>query len=124
MIVYACADLIFATKIRATAESLGVVTRPTRDAAALQKRLDRVDDGRANDPVSAVIVDTELGEAAPALIRQAKAHDPNLPVLAFGSHVAVDVLAAAKEAGADAVMPRSAFTAKLPALLEKYRERA
>lgn len=123
MIVYACADLIFATKIRSTAESLGVTTRPARDAEALQKRLDQFDDGRANDAVSAVFLDLDLADQAIALVRQAKAHDAALPVVAFGSHVATEMLAAARQAGADAVLPRSAFTARLPSLLEQFKAR-
>ncbi|MFW6058623.1 MAG: hypothetical protein ACODAQ_00490 [Phycisphaeraceae bacterium] len=120
MIVYACSDLFFATRIRSTADSLGVVTRPTRDAEALQQRLDRVDDGKPNDPVRAVMVDLELGEAGIALVRQAKQHAAAPTVIAFGSHVAKEVLEAAQSAGADQVLPRSAFTTKLPALLEQY----
>jgi len=115
MIVYACSDLFFATRIRSTAETLGVTTRPTRDSAALAKRLDD-----AGQPVQAVMVDLELGDEANALIRQAKAHEAAPAVIAFGSHVAKDVLQAAKDAGADHVLPRSAFTVKLPELLEQY----
>ena len=120
MIVYACSDLFFATRIRSTAETLGVVTRPTRDADTLQQRLDQVDDGKGHAPVRAVIVDLELGEAGLTLIRQAKQHAAAPVVIAFGSHVAKDVLDAARAAGADQVLPRSAFTAKLPDLLETY----
>jgi len=40
-------------------------------------------------------------------------------VVAFGSHVAAEVLQAARQRGADFVMPRSMFSASLPALLEK-----
>ena len=122
MIVYACTDLFFATRIRSTAESLGVTTRPTRDVEALQQRLDRVDDGKANAPVTAVMIDLELGETATALIRQAAAHAAAPTVIAFGSHVAKDVLQAARDAGADEVLPRSAFTAKLPDMLTHYGE--
>lgn len=119
MIVYCCSDLIFATKVRATAEALGVPTRPTRDAQALRNRLDRVDDGRLNDPVTAVLVDLEVPDAT-ALIAQAKRHDGRIPVVAFGSHVATQVLQQAREAGADLVLPRSAFVMQLPDLLRRY----
>ena len=123
MIIYACSDLFFATRIRSTADSLGVVTRPVRDGEALQRRLDQVDDGKANDPVRAVMVDLELGEAAVSLIRQAKQHTASPTVIAFGSHVAKDVLQTARTAGADQVLPRSAFTVELPGLLEAYGNR-
>jgi DNA-binding NarL/FixJ family response regulator len=120
MIVYACQDLIFATKIRSTAEAVGVASRPARDAEALRKRLERVDDGKLNEPVTGVLIDLELGETGLDLLRQVKAHDANTPVVAFGSHVAAEVLQAARQGGADFVLPRSAFTANLPSILERF----
>lgn len=122
MIVYCCADLIFATKVRSTAESLGLASRPARDAAMLANRLNRVDDGKGCDAVTGVVIDLDVPEAA-ALVRQVKAHDAALPVVAFGSHVATAVLDAARDAGADAVLPRSAFTLQLPQLLTRLAGR-
>lgn len=119
MIIYCCPDLIFATKIRSTAEALGVPSRPARDSEALQKRLDRVDDGKLNEPVTGILIDLEMGQAGLALLEQAKRHDLTIPVVAFGSHVATDILHAAREKGADFVMPRSMFTANLPSILER-----
>ncbi len=120
MIVYCCPDLIFATKIRSTAEALSLPCRPARDAAALQKRLQRVDDGKINDPVTGVLIDLEMGTDGLALLDQVKAHDADIPVVAFGSHVATEILHAARDHGADFVLPRSTFTAQLPAILEKF----
>jgi hypothetical protein len=123
MIVYACRDLIFAAKVRGAAEALGLESRPARDAAALQNRLLRVDDGKANSAVTGVVIDLELGEAALSLIRQAKTAVVGgevVPVVvAFGSHVETEMLGAAREAGADIVLPRSQFSANLPAILER-----
>ncbi len=120
MIVYCCSDLIFSTKIRSTAEHLGVPSRPVRDAQMLRDRLEQVDDGKTSDPISGVLIDLDTGETGLALIEQAKAFDPSLPVIAFGSHVATAVLETARGRGADAVMPRSQFTAQLPAILRAY----
>lgn len=117
MIVYCCADLIFATKIGSTAASLGVPARPARDAEALDRRLRRVDDGKGNGPVQRVLVDMDLEQSALERIRQVKAFDPSIRVVAFGSHVAVELLEAARRAGADEVMARGSFTAALPGLL-------
>ncbi len=124
MIIYCCRDLIFATKIRATAEALGVVTRPVRDARMLQHRLERVDDGKANDPVTAFMLDLDTGDDGLALLEQVKRFDPAIPAIAFGSHVATDLLRDARERGADLVLPRSAFTARLPELLTEHRATA
>ncbi|WP_428389987.1 hypothetical protein [Mucisphaera sp.] len=119
MIVYACADLIFATKIRGTADALGIVSRPTRDIDKLRARLERVDDGKPNDAVTALLIDLDLGEDAIDLIRFAVAHPARPAILAFGAHVAVDLLNQAAEAGASPVMARGAFTAQLPMILQQ-----
>jgi hypothetical protein len=41
-------------------------------------------------------------------------------LIAFGPHVDVDALAAAKAVGFHIVLPRSIFTAKLPEFLDRY----
>ena len=110
MLIYCCADLIFATKIGSTAQVLDLPARPARNPQMLADRL-------ADSPVTRVFVDMDLGEVGVAMIRQVKAHDTTIQVVAFGAHVAVDLLAAAREAGADEVMARGRFTAILPDLL-------
>lgn len=124
MIVYCCSDLIFATKIHSTADAIGVVCRPARDESALQARLDRVDDGKANGAVDAVIVDLTMGEAGLKLIGLAKGHEAKPEVVAFAPHVEVRMLEAAEELGADRVMPRGAFASQLPQLLRALSELA
>lgn len=119
MIVYCCSDLIFATKIRSTADSLQITTRPARTAEALLNRLNRVDDGKANAPVKAVLVDLDLGEVGLELIRITKAHPASPEVVAFGAHVGREMLAEASNCGAEFVMPRGSFTATLPVILQR-----
>ncbi len=140
MIVFACNDLIFATKIRSTAEVLGVPARPARNLDMLRARLQRIDDGKGHDPVSCVMVDLELGEAAFELIKAAAAwggqldaadqggsesvqpDDSGTPptVIAFGPHVMTSALAGAERVGADLVLARGAFTSRLPELISEY----
>lgn len=117
MIVYCCADLIFATKVRSTCDALSAVARPARNRDMLQKRLDQVDDGKPNDAVKLLLIDLDIGEPALELIRQARSHDATLPIIAWGPHVAVDLLQQASQAGASEVMTRGSFTAKLPAII-------
>lgn len=119
MVVYCCADLIFATKIRATAEAGGVPCRPARDLEALNNRLQCINDGKLNEPVTGVVIDLDLGTMGLELLKATKAHNAQIPVVAFGSHVATELLHSARELGADFVMPRSQFTANLPAVLER-----
>ncbi len=121
MIVYCCSDLIFATKVRSTAEVLGVVSRPVRDAAMLTNRLNRVEDGKPNDAVRAVLIDLEAGEHTLAMIGLAKAHDASLPVICFASHVLTDLLMAAQNKGADQVLTKGAFTTRLPELIGAFK---
>lgn len=117
MVIYCCSDLIFATKIRSTSDALGIPSRAVQNLQALANRLNQVDDGRLNEPTSVILIDLELGAKALDMLRQIKAHDTKMPVVAFGSHVATAVLESARALGADHVMPRSQFTAQLPALI-------
>jgi hypothetical protein len=43
-----------------------------------------------------------------------------IPVVCFGSHQDVEAMTAAKDAGADAVLARSRFTANMPQLIQQY----
>ncbi len=43
-----------------------------------------------------------------------------IPIMAFGPHTDVELMGAAKKAGADPVLARSRFTSDMPQLLKKY----
>lgn len=107
MILYCCADLIFATRIRSTAEAMGIATRPVRSVDRLHALL-------LEETVSAVIVDLEAGAIALELIAAAAALDPPLRTLAFGPHVNAAAFDAARAAGASEAMPRGRFADRLP----------
>jgi len=130
MIVYCCQDLLFATKIGSTAEHLGFVSRPVRDMDKLQARLSQIDDGKANGPVTLVLVDLAMESVALEVIRVANEHRqakttsdrdqaPVMKIVAFGSHVDAQALRDAKAAGADQAVPRSQFVQQLVPLLEQ-----
>lgn len=109
MIVAIVDDLIFASRIRAAAESADATLKvlPSRtDAAVL-----------GDTPISLAIVDLAAAGALDR-IRDLRAR-PGAPVtvVAFVSHVRADLVAAARAAGADRVLARSAFVAELPALV-------
>jgi len=118
MLVYCTTDLIFATRIRAAADDAGRVSRPARNAEMLQARLNCVDDGKPNDAVTRVIVDLAMEEDAIAMIAQAREHDAELSIVAFGSHVEVELFQQAREAGASESMPRSRFVEALGQLVQ------
>ena len=116
MLVYACNDLLFASKIGAAASAAGLTARPARTVEMLHKRLDRVDDGKPNDAVTAVWVDLERPDAL-ELVRLAAGHAAGPAVLCFGPHVEVAGLRAAAAAGAEA-LARGRFVAELDARCE------
>lgn len=124
MLVYRCADLMFSTRVRAAADDAGLTARPVRSIEMLRKRLHRVEDGKANDAVTSMIVEIDGEPLAGELIAEARAYDPSLAIVAFGPHVEVDALAAAAQAGADPVMTRGAFHQRLPELIVRLRDRA
>ncbi len=107
------ADLMFAARVRSTADAVAARLILPRSAAELLRsaqehapRLIIVDlDTRTLDPIE--------------LIRQLKS-DPRTiatPVLAYVSHVREDLIASARAAGAEQVMARGAFARQLPSIL-------
>lgn len=122
MLIYSCSDLIFATKIRTTAEVLQVESRPARNIDMLRARLDREDDGKVNEPVTCVMIDLEMGEHAFEMIKLASDHEAKPTVIAFAPHVMTGAIAGAERVGADLVMARGSFTNQLPELIKQYGE--
>jgi len=112
---------MFSTRVRAAADDAGLTARPVRTTDMLQRRLARVDDGKANDPVTSVIVEIDDTDLPIELIRLARQHDAELPIIAFGPHVEVEALRAAGEAGAQPVMTRGSFHRELPAIIDRLR---
>jgi len=99
-------DLIFASRITATARAQGVDVRLLRDPAAL-----------GAERGSRLIVDLNQPGALEAAAAWKSAHPAAREVIGFVSHVDADIIAAARAAGIDQVLARSAFATKLPDLL-------
>jgi hypothetical protein len=120
MVLYCAADLLWATRIKGTADDLGVACRPARNADMLRSRL-------ADSEVRGLIVDLEAGEVALELIRITRSEARTGPdsaawtgrIVAFGPHVATEAFEAAREAGADAVLARGAFDRRLGEILRE-----
>jgi CheY-like chemotaxis protein len=111
--ILACVDdLFFLAKIRETAKVIGVtvVTGDSRRGLA----------AIADPKPQAILLDLSArGLPAVDWIRALKS-DPAtrlIRIVAFASHVQEQLISAAREAGCDAVMARSAFTQQLPTLL-------
>ncbi len=131
MIVYFSSDLIWASRIKSTADALSLSCRPVRTPDML---LARLADAPEADPVSSLIVDLSAEEACFELIRFARSNEsaaplpgspvrPKLRILAFGPHVAKDLFQAARDAGADDVLPNGAFAQSLPDILTQLAAR-
>lgn len=115
MILYMAADLIWATRIRCSAEALGITARPVRDLEALKARL------HDSEPV-ALLVDLDNAPLAIEMIRHLRGDSNNerhlrIRLVAWGPHVAKDLLQQARHAGADEVLPRGVFEHHLDEIL-------
>ena len=113
MVLIAVDDLLFRSKIRATAKQAGV------ELAFARSRQDILDQARALQP-PLVIFDLNSGKTDPIGTISAMKSDPALAsirTLGFVSHVDSDTISAAREAGTDQVMARSAFAAQLAEIL-------
>lgn len=108
-------DLIFTSKVTGTASALGHKVIVAGNVALASAMLERW------SPV-VVFADLAAGDLASPenLARFRGLIPPSTPFLAFGSHVDVGALAAARAAGCDPVMPRSKFTMELPDLIRRY----
>jgi PleD family two-component response regulator len=106
-------DIFFASKIRGTAESVGVEYDTARTVeSAIEK-------ARASRP-SIIIADLHSQRYDPFALAQALKADAELrdvPLVGFFSHVQTDLRERALAAGFDRVFARSAFTNKLSELL-------
>ncbi|MFG0243470.1 MAG: hypothetical protein ACF8R9_11860 [Phycisphaerales bacterium JB054] len=122
MILFICADLLWATRIKSTAESVGVAARPVRTLEMLEARL-------ADSPVHALVVDLEAGQTGLGLIERLRGEAASeaeraITVLAFGPHVMTDLFEQARAAGADRVVARGGFAAQLPQILKALDDAA
>src|SRR6266403_3931921 len=106
-------DLFFASKIRGTAEELGVTVRFARNADAMLSAARR-------DQPDLIIFDLNSERTNPAeMARQLKADEQlrAITLLGFFSHVQIELRQEAEAAGFDQVLPRSAFTTQLNQIL-------
>lgn len=114
MIVAVVDDLLFSSKIRGAAQLGGQTIHFVRNAAAV------IGEIREKQP-GLVIFDLDRASLSPSATIAAVKAEPDLahiPLVGYVSHVHADVIEAARRAGIDQVMARSAFVAQLPLLLK------
>ena len=114
-VMLVASDLFFVARIGETCRAAGVA-------------LVEVDAGGALDLCRSTIPDLVIldlhGPGDPIALARAIKSDPatrGIRIVAYSSHVDRDLGERARAAGIDQVLPRSAFTAKLPSLLSELR---
>ncbi|HJU86755.1 MAG TPA: hypothetical protein VJ788_05250 [Gemmatimonadota bacterium] len=111
-------DLFFRTRIEATAEAAGV---PVTVSGTIEDLLEQMREAGGGG----VLVDLGAGgtrgseRTAIEAIRTLKRLREPPAVVAWGSHVDEEAFDAARAAGADRVLPRSAFSRRLPEILRE-----
>jgi CheY-like chemotaxis protein len=112
-ILAAVADLIFLSKIQQTAKLTGVEV----GVVPLDQLTERL------SSAGLVFLDLNHGSGRSIEVLRAIKSNPatrTIQIIGFLSHVQADLARAAREAGCDVVMARSAFTQRLPQLLRSY----
>jgi PleD family two-component response regulator len=116
MILAVLDDLMFTSKIKSAAGQLGVTVAFARSSDAALTSM------RATTP-SLVILDLNNARTDPlGIVRAMKQDDAlkSVPTVGYASHVMVDLIEAARQAGVGEVLPRSAFTQRLADILATH----
>jgi DNA-binding NarL/FixJ family response regulator len=114
MILAVVDDLLFLSKIRETAKHLGVEVKAAQPADLPEAALATVP--------NAILIDlNHWSGKALEVLRALKSHSTtkDIAVVGFVSHVQDELIAAARDAGCDIVLARSAFVSQLPSLLQR-----
>jgi CheY-like chemotaxis protein len=108
-------DLMFTSRISATARQLGLEIRTASTQAGLERLAER------QAPRCVILDLSNPGLDVAALLRRLREACPQPPfVVGYGSHVDAATLRAAREAGCDLVLPRSKFVEELPRALPEW----
>jgi CheY-like chemotaxis protein len=112
-VLAAVEDLLFKSKISETASQLGVEASFPRNPRKLLEAVRK-------SPPDLLVLDLNSARFEPlSLLRDVKSDEATRDVKTIGflSHVQKDLAVAAREAGCDRVVARSAFTKNLPEIL-------
>jgi CheY-like chemotaxis protein len=108
-------DFLFNSRITGTAKDLGLTVKTARTAPALQTLAEQ------QSPCCVLIDLSNPGLNISELVAALRAAGGTMPYLvAFGSHVDTATLKAARDAGCDVVLPRSAFVEELPRKMQDW----
>jgi len=106
-------DLLFKSKISETSSQLGI-------EAAFPRSPKKLLDALRESPPDLLLLDLNSARFEPLkLLREVESDETtrDIPTVGFLSHVQKDLAVAAREAGCDRIVARSAFTRDLPKIL-------
>jgi hypothetical protein len=132
-------DLYFLSRIESVSETLGIELTTIESPADMLPHVPASDPDRPGEALTGVdgALIRRLSVARPGLLifdlndraipwrrwiamLKSSSATRRIPILAFGSHMDVEMMTAAQSAGADEVVARSRFTSELPALIRKH----
>ena len=107
-------DVFFQAKLLETAKQVGVDVRTCATANALDAEI-------AAAVPSLIVVDLNARSGPFEALERLQASGSKIPLIAFLSHVQVDLAERARAAGCSDVMPRSKFTQNLATILARTK---
>lgn len=107
-------DIFFQAKVAETAKHLGIELKMCTTADAFGAEI-------ANGEPKLVLIDLNARSNPFDAISVTKANAPDVPLLAFFSHVQTELAEKARAAGCTEVMPRSKFTRDLATILARAK---
>lgn len=110
-------DLFFQSKLVETAKQLDVQLRTCSTPDAFAAEI-------AKEPPRLAVVDLNARCNPLQAIEQMRESSSQIPLIAFVSHVQVDLAARARAAGCREVMPRSKFTQELATIFARVKSEA
>ena len=108
-------DMIFSSRITGTAQALGLKVSAAKSAKNLMAQ------AKERTPTCVIVDLSHPDSRVPELIGELQDVCSPMPrLVAYGSHVDAATLRAAREAGCDIVLPRSAFVEQLSGSLPQW----
>ena len=107
-------DIFFQAKLLETAKQVGVEVRTCATADALDAEI-------AKAAPKLIVVDLNARSGPFEALERLQASGAKIPLIAFLSHVQVDLAERARAAGCSDVMPRSKFTQNLATILARAK---
>ena len=105
-VLFFSGDLIFASRVRGAAEAAGCDF----------KLAGRWPDAPPTEIRAAILDLATKSKSIDVIVESWKTHAPDVPLIAYGPHVQIDSLRAARAAGVPTVLTRGQFDAALPTI--------